>query len=235
MRYHNLGNMVMCQYLLEIPNGYIAIDTGYEGGFDRYIKSLCARKISLKEIKYVFLTHAHDDHAGFLPELLSASSATLIADRKAAERLLAGQNPWIGGCSGKLAKAFVESMKLFGKGDHCFPPYEVPQRAILWDHDSQPLRVMGMNVDIVSLPGHTADSIGLLTDDRQLFCGDAAMNGFPSIHRNIIWIEAVKDYTHSWDTMIHSGAEMIYPAHGKPFPTSDLVRFRQGLTKLKLR
>ncbi len=27
--------------------------------------------IAFSEIKYIFLTHAHDDHAGFLNELLS--------------------------------------------------------------------------------------------------------------------------------------------------------------------
>ncbi len=234
MRYHNIGNLIMCQYLLEIPDGYMAIDTGYAGGFRRYAEHLKKKQIDIKDIKYLFLTHAHDDHAGFLSELLSASNAALIADRIAPERLLAGRNPMIGGCSGRLAKAFVGFMKVSGKGAHDFPPYKVTDRAIIWDRFSQPLRKLGIRADIISLPGHTADSIGLLTDDKQLFCGDAAMNGFPGIHKNIIWIENRENYSHSWDVMIHSGAERMYPSHGAPFPMSDLIRYRGKHDKLKL-
>ncbi len=238
MKYIDIGNMVLCQYLIRIPDGYMALDTGYAGGLDRYCKVLRKKSIPVDDIKYLFLTHAHDDHAGFVSEFLTASGATLICDREAPERLLEGHNQWIGGCSGRLAKAFVSSMKLFGKGKHEFPPYNVSaddsDNTIIWDRKSQPLRDVGIPADIISLPGHTADSIGILTDDGQLFCGDAAMNGFPSIHRNIIWIENLDEYKRSWDFMIESGATQILPSHGKPFPASDLVKYRDLLEKLKL-
>lgn len=224
----------MRQYLLKIPNGYIAIDTGYAGGFAQYCKALKKKNIDLKDIKYLFLTHAHDDHAGFLHELLSASNAVLIVDRESPKRLEVGHNRWEGGCSGRLAKAFVQSLKLFGKGKHLFPSFQVSEDAIIWDRISQPLREIGIPVDIVSLPGHTADSMGLLTDDEQLFCGDAAMNGFPSIHRNIIWIESLYDYKNTWDAMIATNAREIFPAHGKPFSKADLVCYRASLDKLRL-
>ncbi len=234
MQYVDVGNMVMCQYLLQIPDGYIAIDTGYSGGFAQYRKALQKKKIDPGDIKYLFLTHAHDDHAGFLQEILSASKAVLIVDKEAPKRLLDGHNCWDGGCSGRLAKAFVQSMKLLGKGKHEFPSFEVPEDTIVWDRNSQPLRELGIHADVVSLPGHTADSIGVLTDDGQLFCGDAAMNNFPSIHRNIIWIENLEDYKRSWDFMIDCGADKILPAHGRPFPVSDLKRYRDTLEKIKL-
>ncbi len=234
MQHINLGNMVMCQYLLRIPTGYVAIDTGYSGGYAQYRKALQRRGIDPTEIKILFLTHAHDDHAGFLSELLSASKAILIVDKEAPARLVEGHNRWVGGCSGRLAKAFVQSMKLFGKGKHAFPSFEISKDTIVWDRHSQPLQDLGVPASIVSLPGHTADSIGILTDDGQLFCGDAAMNGFPSVHRNIIWIESLNDYKRSWDAMIATNAQEIFPAHGKPFSAVDLVRYRASLENLKL-
>jgi glyoxylase-like metal-dependent hydrolase (beta-lactamase superfamily II) len=230
----NIGNLIMNQYLLQTTDGYIAIDTGYAGGFERYRSALQKNGIDLRSIRYLFLTHVHDDHAGFLNELLSASGATLIVDKEAPERLLVGHNIWDGSYSGRLAKGFSYALSLFGKGKHLFPPFQIPSDAIVWDRLSQPLREVGVSADILYLPGHTADSIGILTDDRQLFCGDAAMNGIPSIHRNIIWIENMNDYKHSWDVMIASKADRILPSHGHAFPAMDLRKYHAGLDSIRL-
>ena len=70
--------------------------------------------------------------------------------------------------------------------------------------------------------------------DGVLFCGDAAMNGFPSIKRTIIWIENLDKYKKSWDKMIELNPKMVYPSHGKPFPTSDLIRYKSQLDAIKL-
>ena len=51
---------------------------------------------------------------------------------------------------------------------------------------------------ILFTPGHTADSISLKVKNV-IFCGDAAMNDFPSIKRLIIWIENIVDFEKSWD------------------------------------
>ena len=55
-----------------------------------------------------------------------------------------------------------------------------------------------------------------------LFCGDAAMNGFPSRRRIIIWIEDLKQYRQSWERIIEAPPRILYPGHGKPFQTTDL-------------
>ena len=54
--------------------------------------------------------------------------------------------------------------------------------------DSERFRALGFPYEILETPGHTADHISLLVGDK-LFCGDAAMNSFPSRRRTIIWIE----------------------------------------------
>ena len=83
-------------------------------------------------------------------------------------------------------------------------------------------------------PGHTSDSISLKLGDI-IFCGDAAMNGLPSSKRLTIWIENTADFEKSWEQLISTDAETIYPAHGKPFSKSDLARYKGAISKIKLR
>ena len=87
--------------------------------------------------------------------------------------------------------------------------------------------------EILETPGHTSDHISMLMDDI-LFCGDAAMNGFPSFRRTTIWVENLEQYKQSWETIIGKNPEMIYPAHGRPFKTEDLRRFEKTLERVKL-
>ena len=60
------------------------------------------------------------------------------------------------------------------------------------------------------------------------------MNGFPSIKRTIIWIEDLELYKRSWEKMIELNPKMVYPAHGKPFPTSDLKKYQSHLGRIQL-
>ena len=112
---YNLGNRVVNNYMIPLENGYMLIDTGYANGFRRFQKKLQKAKIDPKEIKYVFLTHAHDDHAGFLNEVLELTDAKVILHPKAIEVLRRGQNSFEGGCSGRLAYFFCMILKLLGK------------------------------------------------------------------------------------------------------------------------
>ena len=125
-------------------------------------------------------------------------------------------------------------MALVGKGKHEFPPVDLSNRANIANNNPKYFYSMGLPAEIVMLPGHTADSIGLLLEGDKLFCGDAAMNNFPSIARQIIWIENLKNYQQSWDVMINSGAKIIFPGHGNPFPVEDLIRYRHFMDGKRL-
>lgn len=158
----------------------------------------------------------------------------VILHPKAIERLKSGQNPFEGGCSSMLAYIFCKLFALFGKSGHKFPPIKDEYLNRLITTDSQEFRNLNLPIQAIETPGHTADHISLLKDGI-LFCGDAAMNGFPSIKRNIIWIENLHDYRKSWEKMIAFNPTKIYPSHGKPFDVNDLKRFLKSIDKIKLR
>ena len=228
----NIGNHAVNNYLIKTSKGYVVVDTGYAGNYDRFCKNLGKHGISLDELKFIFITHAHCDHVGFLNDLISNTDAILIMHRESPERLLEGHNKSTGGYSNLQAKVFLYIMHLVGIEKHEFPIVRVGGNTLLWDGKKQFFKEMGIELEIISLPGHTSDSIGLLTDDGILLCGDACMNGFPSKKRNIIWIENLEDYKKSWNKMIESPAREIYPSHGAPFPRNDLIKYHDYLEKM---
>lgn len=223
----NLGNRIVNNWIYAIPEGYVLIDTGYEGGCQRVKRRLAADGLNVGNIRYVFLTHAHDDHAGFLNDILAeAQHAQVIASGKAMEVLRRGQNSFAGGCTGKAALAFCNWMKRMGKGAHRFPPIkpEFEERILLVTNENRVAMGKRLHGTIIDTPGHTADSISLLLDDGSLFCGDAAMNGIPSVNRITIWAEDREAFAQSWQTIIGLRPAKIYPGHGKPFDYRDLER-----------
>lgn len=233
MEIFNLGSRIVNNYLISTEIGYILIDTGYEGSLSRFSNKLNKLKINPKEIRYVFLTHAHDDHAGFLNEVLDTTDAKVILHPKAIERLKKGQNSFEGGCSSQLALLFCKILALCGKGEHKFPAIRDEFLPRLITTNSEEFRTLQLPFKVLETPGHTADHISLLIDDN-LFCGDAAMNTLPSIKRVTIWIENLQQYKQSWQTIMAIAPQTIYPAHGKPFPTSNLQSYLLALDKIKL-
>ena len=233
-RIENLGNRVVNNYLISTEVGYILVDTGYDGSFPRFMRGLERRRIAAPgEIRYVFLTHAHDDHAGFLNEVLAATDAVVILHPKAVEGLKRGQNSFEGGCSSRLALLFCKVLALFGHGEHRCPPIRAEYLDRLVPIGSDRFRALGFPYEILETPGHTADHIALRVGDA-LFCGDAAMNGFPSVRRTIIWIEDLRQYRRSWEAILRTNPTTLYPGHGKPFRASDLKKFLKHLEGVKL-
>lgn len=233
MKIINLGTRVVNNYLIASEAGYILIDTGYAGGFSRFMKALKRNGVRPEEIRYVFLTHAHDDHAGFLNEVLAATDAEVILHPGAVDGLKRGQNSFEGGCSSRLAWLFCRVLALFGHGDHRYPAIRAEYLDRLIPIGTERFRALNFLYEILETPGHTSDHISLLAGDA-LFCGDAAMNGFPSRRRTIIWIEDLDQYRRSWEVILKKAPAMLYPAHGKPFQTADLKRYLKSLDKVKL-
>lgn len=229
----NLGTRVVNNYLISSEAGWILIDTGYAGGFSHFQKMLEKNCVRPEDIKTVFLTHVHDDHAGFLNEVLAATDAQVILHPKAIEGLKRGQNSFYGGCSSMLAWLFCQILALFVHGDHRYPPIKEENFDRLIPIHSERFRALGFPYEVLETPGHTADHIALLAGDV-LFCGDAAMNGFPSRRRTTIWIENLQQYKRSWETILEKDPAVLYPAHGKPFKTKDLRKYLKTLDSVKL-
>ena len=237
MDIQNAGDRIMNTWLYPIEGGWVMIDTGYENSCPKVLKRLNKLLIKPDEVRYLFLTHAHDDHAGFLEEWMTKHPQTqVIAHEGAIDGLRRGQNSFDGGCSTLFAFLFCQLMTLIGNGEHRYPSLteEHLEKIITINQNIMPEIEHVLQGKILFTPGHTADSVSLLVDGN-LFCGDAAMNGIPSSHRITIWVEDKNAFEHSWEQILASGANKLYPAHGNPFGTEELVKNKSRIQHLRLR
>ena len=237
MEIRNAGNRIMNTWLYPIEDGFVMIDTGYENSYASVLKKMQKMGITPEKVRYLFLTHAHDDHAGFLEEWMTKHPQTqVIAHEKAIAGLRKGQNRFDGGCSTMLAFLFCQLMVLLGNGDHRYPRLSEEHLAkiITLSEENQAQVEATLNGKILFTPGHTEDSVSLLVDGN-LFCGDAAMDGIPSTHKITIWVEDKVAFEKSWDVVLASGAKKIYPAHGNPFCPCAMRKNKKLIAGLHLR
>lgn len=232
IKIYEIGSFMMRNYILKTSQGFIVIDTGYYKGFKTFVKKFEGIG-NLKDISHIFLTHAHDDHAGFLNELLDITDAKLVLNPLGVPALEEGKSaePEGSGYSTRLAS-------LFGvfKKDFTFPPVHLRDNAVYIKSDEdQYFNDIGLPLQILTLPGHTSDSIGLFMKETGiLFCGDAAMNAIISLGKHTIFMEDVAGFQNSWDKMISLNPTKIYPSHGNPFLVRDLIKFRHFMDGRKL-
>ena len=229
----NVGSRITNDYIFPVKGGYVLVDTGSEKEFEHFRSKLQEKMIEPKHIAFIFITHAHDDHTGFLNELMHYTEAKIILHPKAAEEIRQGRNTFIGGCPSRFTRMVFKQMARRG---HSFPPLEkvFEDRLLLVDGENKSELEKALAVRIIETPGHTGCSLSLLRDDGILFCGDAAMNGFPSSHRAAMLIDYPDRFCESWIKIIALKPKIIYPGHGKPFPVSDLEKNLPWIRKMKL-
>ncbi len=217
-------------YLVRIDTGYLLVDTSFAGDYHEFMKQLKELKISPREIKYLFLTHHHDDHAGFAARLLKETGATLIVHEKALAPLAQGRSLDTVVPANACTKIVFEVFTALKDKKHenfSYPPVVPEKNSIIVTGDERKiLRRFGIAGDILYTPGHSSDSITLLLDDGSAFAGDVAMNimGFCALNHRPIYIEDMNQVFASWKKLLNEGAKVIYTAHGEPFPAEELKR-----------
>lgn len=237
MKVINLGNLIVNNFLYPIKDGYVLIDTGYQEGYQSFLKALSRNHLSVDDISYLFLTHAHDDHAGFINEILRDNPNTkVILSKDALSGLLRGQHSFEGGCTSDLALFTCKIMELLGKGEHRFPPIKEKYltRCVVISEENKTKIESLLGGKIYETPGHTRDSISLLLKNGIMFVGDAAMNGLPSLHKITIWAENKKQFYKSWLIILNLKPRKIYPGHGTPFSPIALFKNLSYVKKMKL-
>jgi glyoxylase-like metal-dependent hydrolase (beta-lactamase superfamily II) len=169
-------------------------------------------------LRLILITHGDADHAGnaaFLRARYGAKIAMHAADTGMVEKGDMGWNrkPKPDQMS-LVMKMMAAVMKLFikkGSFEKFAPDLTVG--------DNFDLTPFGLEATVLHLPGHSKGSIGVLTKEGDLYCGDLFYNmpGFK-------FIDTLADYGDSIKKLKGLTVRAIYPGHGKALPKGYLQR-----------
>ena len=197
-------------YVIEGDDGDILIDTGFIG-----IRRSLKRWLDKFNIKLIILTHAHVDHiwnASYLQKLYNCNVALGFDDIENIDNTKIKSKP--------LKNSYKTWTKIMNWGMKKFVPKSFDIDMVLGDN--QTINKYGLDLKILSLPGHTNGSIGILYKDF-LFAGDALVNRRhrPSpAYQNQNNKSALK----SKEKIINANPKMIFVGHDKEFRlTSDVI------------
>ena len=150
-------------YVIKGKNGDILIDTGFIG-----IKRPLKRWLNQFNIKLVILTHAHVDHtwnAAYIKKLYNCKIAIGKNDIENIDNRNIKSVP-----SNNKHKSWTKLMN-YGMRK-CIPNhYDIDLKL----NNNQIIKKYGLQLKIISLPGHTNGSIGIIYKDY-LFARDALVN-----------------------------------------------------------
>lgn len=87
--------------------------------------------------------------------------------------------------------------------------------------DGELLNEFGLEAEIVEIPGHSLGSIGVLTTDQVLFCGDLLANvGNPDLWTIMDVSEAAEVNV---EKLLQRQIERVYPGHGESFTMQEFI------------
>jgi len=212
----NLGG-VNC-YLARSPRGFVLIDTGYSGKRALLLNELEAAGCTPGMLRLILITHGDADHAGnaaFLRARYGVKIAMHAGDSGMVEKGDMGWNrkskPDKMSLIMKVMVSMVNKRVKSGSFEKFSPDFTVD--------DNFDLTPFGLEATVLHLPGHSKGSIGILTKEGDLCCGDLFYNmpGFK-------FIDTMADHESSVKKLKGLTVRTIYPGHGKALPQGYLQR-----------
>ena len=207
-------------YLLKEGENYFLVDAGFSSRRAELDKRLESAGCRRGDLKLIILTHGDLDHCGNAAFLRNNYGPLIAMHRDDAEMVESGD-------ISVHRKARPDRVTLSFRAIRLLAPlflkpgqFETFKPDILLE-DGQGLSGFGLNAEVVSIPGHSTGSIGILTADGDLFCGDLLRHvlgnpGFPMI-------DDMAAARTSIDKLRKLDIKKVYPGHGTPF-TMDTVR-----------
>lgn len=212
-------------YLVPTGTGYVLIDTGDPGLTFLLFAVLKQRRISPRQIRLIILTHIHYDHIGGLWAVQSQSGAPVMVHEAEAADLAAGRVVIPAGTY------FVsKSLAALGKGASRFFRFPGYRAEHIISAEEQSLHKFGLEGSILHTPGHSPGSTTILLANGDAFVGDLCPNTWFNhwvASRFPPYADDIAAVYRSWERLLNTPAQMLYPGHGLPYPAEVLRRDRR--------
>ncbi|MBN1321817.1 MAG: MBL fold metallo-hydrolase [Thermoleophilia bacterium] len=203
-------------YLVPADRGFALIDTGGPGRRTVLEQALSLAGCWPGDIRVVVLTHGDYNHAGNAAYLRDKYDAKVAMHHDDLGRVRRGDWKWGQRPKPDRAVWSLRLLSLFRKKRDDFEVFE-PDACL---EDGQSLLRYGCDATVLRLPGHTKGSIGVLTSDKDIVCGDLLGNLFrPGLGILINDMAAAKT---SLGRLRRLQVGAVYPGHGKPFRLADI-------------
>ncbi|HLE52004.1 MAG TPA: MBL fold metallo-hydrolase [Anaerolineales bacterium] len=201
-------------YLIATDAGYVLIDTGGSNSRQRLVSELERAGCKPGLLKLILLTHGDFDHTGnaaYLRTALGGEIAMHAADSGMVARgdmLVNRKKPNL------IIRMLLPIFSGFGRLERFAPDLLVA--------DGDDLSAYGFDASVISLPGHSKGSIGILTAGGELFCGDLLVNTDKPVLNSLTDDLAAANASLQKLGSMSIGA--VYPGHGGPFPIEVVSR-----------
>lgn len=209
-------------YLVRARQGYILVDTGMRSQRDILEKALIGAGCQPGDLTLIMLTHGDIDHAGNCAYLRDRYQTRIAMHRKDVALVSGDELQPKRKAKSLLLRSMHLLMRFSGATKKMMTEFNRFQPDIYLE-DGESLKEYGVEASVLHLPGHTPGSIGLLTGNGELICGDTLENRNGLHPTQIVDNEAT--LTASLERLSRlENIATVYPGHGKPFSWKQFAR-----------
>lgn len=199
-------------YLIEQDDGFILIDTGFSKSRKQLLQAMHSLGLQPGDLKLIIITHGDVDHIGNCAYLKNRYCCQIAMHQD--DELMATEGDMFYNRKNPLFPLRLLSNVLF--------PFNYKDRFSPDMHIKNGDNFLAYNFDaeVISIPGHSKGSVGILTKEGDLFCGDLLENIKKPQLATII--DNRSEASNSLDLLKSLNVKTIYPGHGKEFEMKDL-------------
>jgi len=202
-------------YLIKINANFVLIDTGTSGNRGEIENQLEKAGCKPGNLNLILITHGDSDHAGNAAYLRDKYGTKIAMHQGDSGMVQKGDMLWNrkGNPISKIMKPFMG----LSKSNRFTPDFYV--------EDGYDLTNYGLNAQVIHIPGHSLGSLGILTDQGDLFCGDLLINTDKPVLNSIM--DDKKAANLSIEKLEKLNIVNVYPGHGEPFPGDFLTEVKE--------
>ena len=207
-----LGMGKVNSYLIQTSTGFVLIDSGGSNARKQLGAALQEAGCQPGTLKLIVITHGDYDHTGSAADLHQRFGAEIAMHPGDLGMAVDGDMFYNRRPANAVLRKLIPLLSGFGKKERFTPDVLL--------EDGQSLEAWGYDARVISIPGHSKGSIGILSPAGDLFCGDLLVNqGTPELNTIMDDLPTARA---SLDLLRSLRIAMIYPGHGEPF-TLDQV------------